>query len=568
MSLPKIDMSIFPELQIKENIKFNVGGLKEWGETLVSDPAKALRWFWKGKELGTEMRLGDLYEDKTGLYKHREWRGFKDTFYYFNAIWLYNYGCAVKAILTSEDPIATLKGVFRYRWLGQDYLTVMHWFDRGLEGTRGDALKASGWAYNGMVLETIRQFCRLCAADANLHGGKRNKYWYNTFAHDETVAGAIFYPWRDQGFDAVSLQMVPYFVGVHVNSQVVLNYIDAMQSIGLPGDPCPMCQAESGIFVLDDVPDYSPLCIVTNEACDDSVGTSITTDWFYDRPMFAMPQPMQFDDPLVQEHCANEIQMAWDFIEDQVGVPYSEESFVKYIKLQNILQEHEREKWEVAAKTSSYPLTGTAQALFRIYYSQSGWRKHWADNDERIMKIVKRCVEKKTDTFPLCRHRALAWSCAPLFYSHWCAWAYNTWGIVAVINMDSLMFDVVIRTDTHEHLMEDFALWNEWAPMRRMAVGGYKHIFECWENYERFNCDMVMMYDQLQCKGMTGIHGMFEDEFRNRNIPAIWMPHSLPDRRIVNRAEIRSIINDYMTTVMGEDPIDPSLLEFDDTQGW
>ena len=365
-------------------------------------------------------------------FRHREWRGFKDTFYYFNAIWLYNYGCAVKAILTSEDPIATLKGVFRYRWLGQDYLTVMHWFDRGLEGARGDALKASGWAYNGMVLETVRQFCRLCAADANLHGGKRNKYWYNTFAHDETVAGAIFYPWRDQGFDAVSLQMVPYFVGVHVNSQVVLNYIDAMQSIGLPGDPCPMCQAESGIFVLDDVPDYAPLCIVTNEACDDSVGTSITTDWFYDRPMFAMPQPMQFDDPLVQEHCANEIQMAWDFIEDQVGVPYSEESFVKYIKLQNILQEHEREKWEVAAKTSSYPLTGTAQALFRIYYSQSGWRKHWADNDERIMKIVKRCVEKKTDTFPLCRHRALAWSCAPLFYSHWCAWAYNTWGITSI----------------------------------------------------------------------------------------------------------------------------------------
>ena len=541
MSLPKIDMSIFPELQIKENIKFNVNGLKEWGETLVSDPAKALRWFWKGKELGTEMRLGDLYEDKTGLYKHREWRGFKDTFYYFNAIWLYNYGCAVKAILTSEDPIATLKGVFRYRWLGQDYLTVMHWFDRGLEGTRGDALKASGWAYNGMVLETVRQFCR---------------------------PGAIFYPWRDQGFDAVSLQMVPYFVGVHVNSQVVLNYIDAMQSIGLPGDPCPMCQAESGIFVLDDVPDYAPLCIVTNEACDDSVGTSITTDWFYDRPMFAMPQPMQFDDPLVQEHCANEIQMAWDFIEDQVGVPYSEESFVKYIKLQNILQEHEREKWEVAAKTSSYPLTGTAQALFRIYYSQSGWRKHWADNDERIMKIVKRCVEKKTDTFPLCRHRALAWSCAPLFYSHWCAWAYNTWGIVAVINMDSLMFDVVIRTDTHEHLMEDFALWNEWAPMRRMAVGGYKHIFECWENYERFNCDMVMMYDQLQCKGMQGVVGLFEDEFRARNIHAIWMPHALPDKRTVPRSQIRQIINDYMFTVMGEEPLDPSLLDFDDIDSW
>ena len=67
---------------------------------------------------------------------------------------------------------------------------------------------------------------------------------------------------------------------------------------------------------------------------------------------------------------------------------------------------------------------------------------------------------------------------------------------------------------------------------------------------------------------MTGIHGMFEDEFRNRNIPAIWMPHSLCDRRVSTRREIRAIINDYMTTVMQEDPIDPSLLDFDDSMSW
>ena len=27
-----------------------------------------------------------------------------------------------------------------------------------------------------------------------------------------------------------------------------------------------------------------------------------------DKPLFAMPQPMQFDDPLVQEHCQREIE--------------------------------------------------------------------------------------------------------------------------------------------------------------------------------------------------------------------------------------------------------------------
>ena len=145
-----------------------------------------------------------------------------------------------------------------------------------------------------------------------------------------------------------------------------------------------------------------------------------------------------------------------------------------------------------------------------------------------------RCVEKKIETFPETRHRVLAWSCAPLYYSHWCTWAYNCWGLNTIMNMDSLMFDIVMRTDTKEHLMEDFTLYNEWAPMRRMAVGGYKHIFEIWENMERFNCDMVMMYDQVQCKGMQGITGMFEDEFRKRNIHAIWMPHALPDSRTVS----------------------------------
>ena len=44
------------------------------------DVKKAARDFWYGKPHG-ERRLGDLYIPKTGLYKHREWRGFKDTMY-------------------------------------------------------------------------------------------------------------------------------------------------------------------------------------------------------------------------------------------------------------------------------------------------------------------------------------------------------------------------------------------------------------------------------------------------------------------------------------------------------
>ncbi len=527
---------------------------------------KVAKDFWYGKPHG-ERRLGELYMDKTGLYKHREWRGVKDTFYYFNNIWLYNYANMVGDILKSDEPLAFFKGVWRYRWVGQTYLTVMHWFDRGMEGLRGEALKASAWHYRAMTSETIRQFQRMFACDMKLHGGKQNELWHKTIAHNETVSGCIFYPWRDV-LDDVPLEMVPYFVTCHVNSDTVLNYIDAVQSIGLPADPCPMCQAESGIFVQDDYPDYSPIMITSNEACDGSVATSVLQDWFLNRPLFAMPQPMQFDDPLVQEHCAREIEECWKFVEEQMGVPFSWEQYVKYAESYNKLTEFEHEKWDVAANTPYYPVNGVAQALYRIYYSQDGDRAIWHQTDRRVRRIMEKCVREQIVTFPNTRHRAIAWSCVPLYYSHWCTWAYNCWGINTVMNMDSLMFDQMLRTDTYEHALADLATFNEHAPMRAMAVGGYKHIFRLWEYMERFRCDMVVMYDQLQCKGMQGIHGMFEDEFRARGIHAIWVPHALPDKRTVSRMEIRRIISDYMTTVMQEEPLDPSLVEFDDSMSW
>ena len=313
------------------------------------DIKKALKDFWYGKPHG-ERRLGDLYLPKTGLYKHREWRGVKDTFYYFHHIWMYNYLHMVLDVMKYGGLINFAKGIWRYRWVGQTYLPVLHWFDRGLEGMRGEALRASAWHYRAMVNATIYQFMTMFNADTKIRGGKKNDAWYHTFAHNETVWGGIFYGWSDK-FKNVSMEMIPYFVTCHVNSHTVHNYIDAVQSIGLPGDPCPMCQAESGLFVLDDVPDYSPLVITCNEACDASVSTSILQDWFADKPLFSLAMPMQFDDPLVHKYVEKDIEKCWKFIEDQTGVPMNYELMCKCIERQNELQKFEWEKWEVASGT-------------------------------------------------------------------------------------------------------------------------------------------------------------------------------------------------------------------------
>ena len=534
----------------------------------TTDYKKLARDFWYGKPHG-ERRLGDLYCDKTGLYKHREWRGVKDTFYYFHKVWMYNYAMLVYDVMRYGGIWTFAKGCWRYRWMGQTYLPVLHWFDRGMEGLRGEALRACPQHYRAMTNATIFQFMQMFRNDLNTNKGSKKVQARHdkTIAHDETVWGGIFYPFSKE-VENVPLQMIPYFVTCHVNNHTVLNYIDAVQSLGLPGDPCPMCQAEAGLFVLDDVPDYYKAVITSNEACDGSVATSIIQDWLIDKPLFAMPQPMQFDDPLVQKHCMKEIEEAWRFIEEQTGVPFDYRQLCRKLESQNELQRFEWEKWDVAANTNYYPINGVSQALYRIYQAQYCDLPIWHETDKKVRKIMEKCVEQRINNFPLTRHRVIAWSCAPLYYSNWCTWAYNCWGLNTIMNMDSLMFDMTLRTDNYENTLEDMARYHEWAPMRRMAVGGMHHIFELWENMERFHCDMVMMYDQLLCKGMQGVHGLFEDEFRARNIHAIWMPHALPDKRNVSRAEIRSIINDYMTTVMHEEPLDPSLLEFDDSMSW
>ena len=135
--------------------------------------------------------------------------------------------------------------------------------------------------------------------------------------------------------------------------------------------------------------------------------------------------------------------------------------------------------------------------------------------------------------------------------------------------MDSLTGHNIVDTEDRDIMMSDVADWHARTPMRTHTVGGNRHIMQMWETAEKFNCDMIVMYDDIGCKGMAGCQGLLEEEFRKHpEFHIMWMPHALMDCRTVPTAEARKVVNDYMTTVLHEEPVDPSLMDFDDSEGW
>ena len=51
-------------------------------------------------------------------------------------------------------------------------------------------------------------------------------------------------------------------------------------------------------------------------------------------------------------------------------------------------------------------------------------------------------------------------------------------------------------------------------------------------------------------------------------IHLIWVPHDVMDPRTVSRREMREAFNQYMITVLREEPLDPTLLDYEDNLSW
>ncbi len=506
--------------------------------------------------------LGNLHQDKTGLLKHREWRGPVDTAYDYYR-WLITWKDIV--VMAMKAPVSTVRGIWRYRWMSS-YLSAPAWVDRHTEGVRGTHLRIAHLHFNAIIKHTCGMINKLLAHDKHFH--PNDKFSDKTVCMDELFSFELM-----AGFPnlyGVPVQTIPIFLSSMVDQNIAPPYIDITESFGVPADVCPLPASEVGVALNDDYPMFGKCFISCNMPCDGSTMNSSYLDRHFRMPTYVLNVPLRYNEDDVQDYAVEEVKACISFIEEQMGEKFDWDAYFAALKTYNQQLEYEMKKWEVN-KTDYPQMTGATFWLYRIFYFHlsGGVDKLFLKTDKKVNRIMMRGYKKKEPVSKEMRHRAIVWSCPANYYTSLANWLENCWGVNVIMDMETMISYIMYNTEDKDASLASYAQTIQRTTMRRHTKGGYDNVLtELWRVVEEFNADMVIMYDQISCKGMDGLNGMFSDQARDRDVSFIWVEQDLMDPRTVSRRSMREQINKYMTAVLKEEPVDPTLVDFDDSLAW
>ena len=501
------------------------------------------------------------YKEKTGVAKHREWRGVKDTMTDY-AAWMKNLASMGKMVASA--PIPCLKGFWEYRWMGS-YLGTFMFIDRLFEGYRGKELEIAHMNMHAIVQSLTKKIAFILSNDERLGGGPDTE---NIIPYDETLPPLFLTGFK--GLTPVPLQTLPEFIICDIDQHIEPYYIDVAESFGLPADVCSRCAAETGVSIDDAFPLIGKIMLSSNMPCNASEATSMFQRRRIAKPDFPVTLAMQHTEKEGVDFSEQVLKDCIAFVEDHYGIKYDWNELFKYAALMNEQNEIELEKWDYFATPYS-PLVGISETLYKLYEWQSvnGTDPYFNKVDRKVIKIMRKAYQEKYQPFGgKTRHRAFLWGPSAVYYTDFPTWVQNCWGINIVLNMDSTMGYNHIDTESPEKAMRDLAEFTQRSCMRHHAVGGWNNINAVWDWAKRFHCDMVICNDNVACKGMNGVHALLEEQAKDYGLYWVWLEHDLEDSRTISRQDMRKCLNSFCSVILGEQPLDPTLVEFDDSEAY
>lgn len=507
-----------------------------------------------------EKRLGRLYAKGAMATVRREWRGVKDTAYDFYE-WARMWGMLLMTF--SKDLIPALNSALHYRWM-ISYFCCHSFMDKNIMGQRGRALRMSHLLIYDIFRYVAENLVLLSKADRKNGNSEELNKMLMTF--DEMTMGQIMAGFPD--LCGIPHQLLPVFLVSEIDQLTCVPYIDAVESFGLPSDTCPVPSSECGALVIDALPDMGCGFISSSMPCDGStMASSYFARRFPNTPVFHLCFPVRYEDESVLQSAAEDIKACIKFIEDQTGAKWNWDAYFTAMKRFNKETSYELEKWEIN-KTKYPQLLGPCYELFRKwnYEMDGGIDPRVIKTCEKVSKLIREAYENRDEAWPgKMKYRAIVWSCPAHYYANFSNWAANCWGIDVLVEMESLNFTKPLETEDKEEALRDLARLYERMVMRRHTNGGYHNVVtELWRQCEAWDAKLILMYQNVACKNMATVQGLLDDQGRERGYDLIWIEHDLMDPRTVSRRTMRDKVNEFMRTVKNAEPIDPSLVEFED----
>ena len=507
-----------------------------------------------------EKRLGRLYAKGAMATVRREWRGVKDTAYDFYE-WARMWGMLLMTF--SKDLIPALNGALYYRWM-ISYFCCHGFMDKNIMGLRGSNLRMS----HLLIYDIFRYVAEnlVLSAKADEKNGNSGALNQRTVLFDEMTMGQIMGGFPDlYGFPH---QLLGVFLVSEIDQLTCVPYIDAVESYGLPSDTCPVPSSECGALVIDALPHMGSCFLSSSMPCDGStMASSYMSRRFPNLPVFHLCFPVRYEDEETVQMGAEDIRACIKFIEERTGAKWNWDAYFTMIKRFNQETAYELQKWEVN-KTAYPQLLGPCYELFRKwnYEMDGGADPRVIKTFEKVNNILMKAYENKEEPWPgKMKYRAIVWSCPAHYYANFSNWLANCWGVNVLVEMESLNFTKPLETEDKEEALRDLARLYERMVMRRHTNGGYQNVVdELWKQCEDWNAKLIIMYQNVACKNMATVQGVLDDQGRERGYDLIWVEHDLMDPRTVSRRTMRDKVNEYMRTVMKAEPVDPSLVEFED----
>ncbi|MBO6196471.1 MAG: 2-hydroxyacyl-CoA dehydratase [Butyrivibrio sp.] len=514
--------------------------------------------------LNGEKQLGKLYANGKMATVRREWRGIKDTgvdFYEWTRMW------GMLLATFSKDLVPALMGATHYRWM-ISYFCCHSFMDKNTMGLRGRALKMHHELIYAIFRYVAENLVLLMKADEKV--GNSTDLSKKIVLFDEMTMSQIMAGFPD--LIGIPYQLMPVFLLSEIDQLACMPYIDAIESYGLPSDTCPVPSSECGAVVVDALPHMGACFISSSMPCDGSVmASSYTSRRFKDLPTYHLAFPVRYEDESIMDAAVKDIKGCIKFIEDNTGAKWNWDAYFAAMKRFNEETKYELQKWEI--NQTPYPqLIGPCYELFRKwnYEMDGGLDPRIISTFKKVDKLMLKAYENKDEAWRgKMKYRAIVWSIPAHYYANFSNWAANCWGVDILVEMESLNFTKPLETEDKEEALKDLSRLYERMVMRRHTNGGYDHVVtELWRQCEAWNVDFVLMYQHVSCKNMATVQGLFEDQARERGIKLLWCSHDLMDPRTVSRKDMRSEFNEFMRTVMKAEPVDPSLLDFEDDTTW